>query len=256
MKEKKLAIGYCRVSTDGQVGEDKFGLEAQKEQIKLFALGNGYEIIEWAVDDGYSGATLDRPALNELLHGEVSNPPVEAIIVAKNDRMSRDMEQYFYVSYSLKKKNIELKSVSEDFGQMGVFANIMSSLAMFIAEQERINIAKRTGSGRKLKAAAGGYSGGRAPYGYRISEGRYVIVPDEAEMVRRVFELLDGGKTLTDTAEWLNENGYKTRGGKKFYASNIKAIRDNRPLYEGMYKYGKMDWVKGVHEPILKEDCK
>lgn len=248
----KQAIGYCRVSTDGQLGEDKFGLEAQREQIRLFALSNGYEVVEWAVDEGISGATLDRPALNELLYGDVSNPPIEAVIVAKNDRMSRDMEQYFYVSYSLKKKNIELKSVSEDFGQMGVFANIMSSLAMFIAEQERINIAKRTSGGRKIKAAAGGYSGGRAPYGYRIKAGQYEIVPDEAEMVREIFGMLDDDTSLVDTAEWLNDNGYKTRNGKKFYPSHIGAIRNNRPLYEGMYKYGKMDWVQGVHEPILE----
>lgn len=251
----KQAIGYCRVSTDGQTGEDRFGLDAQKEQIKLYALSNGYEISRWSVDEGINGATLDRPALNELLYGDVGNPPIEAVIVAKNDRMSREMEQYFYVKYSLRKKNIALKSVSEDFGQMGVFSNVMESLAMFIAEQERINIAKRTSGGRKLKAAAGGYSGGRAPYGYRIKHGQYEVVEREAEMVRRVFEMQEDGASLVDTAEWLNENGYKTRSGKRFYASQIKSIRDNKPVYEGYYKYGSMDkWVKGVHEPILKEE--
>lgn len=249
----KQAIGYCRVSTDGQVGEDKFGLDAQKEQIKLYALSNGYTVVDWAIDEGISGATLDRPALNELLYGDLQNPPIEAVIVAKNDRMSRDMEQYFYVKFSLKKKNISLKSVSEDFGQMGVFSNVMESLAMFIAEQERINIAKRTTGGRKMKASAGGYSGGRAPYGYRITNGQYEIVSEEADMVVTIFKMLDGGSTLLDTAEWLNDNGYSSRSGKKFYASHIKAIKDNRPVYEGMYKYGDMDWVKGVHEPILKE---
>ena len=250
------SIGYSRVSTDGQIGEDKFGLEAQREQIRLYALGNGSDIVDWAVDEGISGATLDRPALNELLYGEVGNPPIEAVIVAKNDRMSRDMEQYFYVKYSLKKKNISLKSVSEDFGQMGVFSNVMESLAMFIAEQERINIAKRTSGGRRLKAAAGGYSGGRAPYGYRIKHGQYEVVPEEAEMVRKIFEMLDDSASLVDTAEWLNDNGYSTRNGKRFYASHIKAIKENRPVYEGYYRYGKMDWVKGVHEPILKEGVK
>jgi site-specific DNA recombinase len=249
----KQAIGYCRVSTDGQIGEDKFGLEAQKEQIKLYALSNGYEIVAWSTDEGISGATLDRPALNDLLYGEVGNPPIEAVIVAKNDRMSRDMEQYFYVKYSLKKKNISLKSVSEDFGQMGVFSNVMESLAMFIAEQERINIAKRTSGGRKLKAASGGYSGGRAPYGYKIHHGQYEVVPEEAGMVKKIFELLGGGMNLTDTAEWLNSNGYATRNGKRFYASHIKAIKENRPVYEGYYKYGNMDWVRGVHEAILRE---
>ena len=63
----------------------------------MYAIRSYYEISAWSVDEGISGATLDRPALNELLYGEISNPPIEAVIVAKNDRMSRDMEQYFYV---------------------------------------------------------------------------------------------------------------------------------------------------------------
>lgn len=249
----KKAIGYLRVSTDGQSGEDKFGLDAQREQIKLYALSNKYEIVDWSVDEGFTGATLDRPALNELLYGEIGNPPIEAVIVAKNDRMSREMEQYFYVKYSLRKKNIELKSVSEDFGQMGVFANVLESLAMFIAEQERINIAKRTSGGRKIKAAAGGYSGGRAPYGYKVADGQLQIEDSEVCLVRIVFEQLENGSTLSDVAEYLNENGHRTRNGKKFYASHIRAMRENRKVYEGNYKYGDMNWVKGVHEAILKE---
>lgn len=84
-----------------------------------------------------------------------------------------------------------------------------------------------------------------------MENGQYVIMPEEAEMVRKVFEMLDNGVTLVGTAEWLNDNGYSTRSGKKFYASHIRAIKENRPLYEGMYKYGDMDWVRGVHEPIL-----
>ena len=72
-------------------------------------------------------------------------------------------------------------------------------------------------------------------------------------MVKKVFSMWNYGATLQDTADWLNENGYKTRSGKRFYPSHIKAIRENKPLYQGMYKYGKtMDWVKGVHEAILE----
>ena len=50
----------------------------------------------------------------------------------------------------------------------------------------------------------------------------------------------------------LAKAGYQTRSGKRFQVSTIKSILGNRPLYEGMYKYGDMNWVKGVHEPILK----
>lgn len=53
-------------------------------------------------------------------------------------------------------------------------------------------------------------------------------------------------------ADLLEKAGYQTRSGKRFQVSTIKSILSNRPLYEGMYKYGDMNWVKGVHEPILK----
>ena len=51
----KKAVGYCRVSTDGQVGEDKFGIDSQKEQILEYAKRNDYEILEWFIDEGVSG---------------------------------------------------------------------------------------------------------------------------------------------------------------------------------------------------------
>jgi DNA invertase Pin-like site-specific DNA recombinase len=47
----KKAVGYCRVSTDGQVGEDKFGIDSQKEQILEYAKRNDYEILEWFIDE-------------------------------------------------------------------------------------------------------------------------------------------------------------------------------------------------------------
>ena len=53
--------------------------------------------------------------------------------------------------------------------------------------------------------------------------------------------------------ETLAKRGYVTRKGKTFQVSTIKSVLSNRPFYEGKYKYGKdMDWVDGVHEPILK----
>ena len=56
-------------------------------------------------------------------------------------------------------------------------------------------------------------------------------------------------------ADELTELGYKTRKGTRFQNTSVRSIINNRPLYEGMYKYGKtMNWVKGVHEPILKAE--
>lgn len=252
--EVKNAVGYCRVSTKGQVGDDKYGLESQKADIRRYCEVHGYHVTRWYVDEGISGTEENRPELDKILYGDdVENPPIETVLVAKSDRIARDAKLYHYFLFVLEKKNIELISVSENFDQNGELSGIYRSLMLFVAEQERKNIAKRTSAGRRIKAKAGGYSGGRAPYGYRITDGQYAIVPEEAEMVKKIFAELDNKATLQDIADMLNEQGYRSRIGKRFQPSQIRAIRDNRPVYEGMYKYGaNMVYVKGIHEPILK----
>jgi len=247
----KRAVGYIRVSTDGQAGEDRFGIESQKEQILDYARRNDFEILEWFVDEGVSGVKESRPAFDRILYGDVENPPVECVIVAKSDRIARDIKLYFYYKQLLYQKDIQLISVCEDFGEMGVFAGILEAFTMFVAEQERINITRRTSAGRAVKAVRGGYAGGKAPYGYKVENKQLVIVPEEAEAVKDMFRMKDEGATLLEIAEEMNRRGLKTHSGGIFRTSTIQTILNNRKTYEGYYRYGKTDWVKGQHEPIL-----
>lgn len=248
----KNAIGYVRVSTERQADDDKFGIEVQKQAILLYANDHGYNIVDWKVDE-ISGAKDDRPALNEILYGDnVTNPPYEAVIVFKNDRLARDTKLYFYYLYVLEKKNIKLLSTQESFAEGNEFANIYRALLQFVAEQERKNIALRTGKGRSIKASCGGYSGGRRPYGYKVVDGVLTIDEPEAEIVRFIFDEHEKGTSMLAITDLLEKQGFQTRAGKRFQVSTIKSILGNRQLYEGMYKYGDMNWVKGVHEPILK----
>lgn len=254
MMTYKNAIGYIRVSTGQQATDEKYGIDVQKREILLYANNNGYNIVDWKVDE-ISGAKDDRPALNDILYGDdVTNPPFEAVIVFKNDRLARDTKLYFYYLYTLEKKNIKLLSTREEFTEGSDFANIYRALLQFVAEQERKNIALRTGKGRSLKAQCGGYAGGRCPYGYRVENGRLLINESEKPIVEYVFKRHDEGTPMLTIADELTELGYKTRKGTKFQNTSVRSIINNRPLYEGMYKYGKdMNWVKGVHEPILTD---
>lgn len=254
MKEFKNAIGYIRVSTEQQGGDDKFGIDVQKQEILLYANDNGYHIVDWKIDEK-SGAEDDRPALNEILYGDnISNPPIDAVIIFKTDRLARDTKLYFYYLYVLEKRNIKLLSTKEDFAEGGEFTNIYRALIQFVAEQERRNIALRTSKGRSIKAQCGGYSGGRVPYGYSVKDGVLVINENERPVVELIFEEARQGTSMLATTRKLEEAGYCTRKGERFQVSTIKSIINNEPLYRGMYKYGKdMNWVKGVHEPILTD---
>ena len=84
---------YIRVSTDGQCGDDKFGLDVQKQIINEYCAKNGMTILRWYMDEGESGAK-ERPGFDEIVYGEVSNPPTEAVIVAKSDRVARDINKH------------------------------------------------------------------------------------------------------------------------------------------------------------------
>lgn len=253
MKEFKNAIGYVRVSTEQQADNEKFGIDVQKQAILLYANDNGYNIVDWRIDKE-SGAKDDRPELNEILYGDnTTNPPFEAVIIFKTDRLARDTKLYFYYLYTLEKKNIKLLSTKEEFAEGDDFANIYRALLQFVAEQERKNIALRTSKGRCMKAQCGGYSGGRCPYGYKVENGRLIINEEERPIVEYVFKRLDEKVPMLTIADELNDLGFRTRKGTKFQNTSVRSISKNKPLYEGMYKYGDgMNWVKGVHEPILK----
>lgn len=249
----KNVVAYIRVSTDGQVGDDKFGLEVQREQIIDYCKKNNFNILKWYSDEGESGAKY-RPGFDEIVYGDISNPPYEAVIVAKSDRVARDINVYFYYQGALLRKNIELISICEDFGQFGVFANMLKAFTLTCAEMERENINKRTSAGRTVKSSKGGYSGGRPPFGYKAENHQMVIVPEEAKIVKDVFRLKDEENyTYKAICDYLNSQGKTNRSGTKFSISTIQVIYGNKKVYQGLYKYGKnSNWVKGVHEPILE----
>lgn len=251
----KNVVAYCRVSTDAQAGEDKFGIEAQKEQIMQYCAKNDMQISGWYIDEGKSGAKEDRPEFDKLIYGtDVQNPPVEALVVAKSDRVARDINIYFYYKHELLKKGMELVSVTEDFGQLGVFSDALEALVLVMAKMERENITKRTSGGRAVKAAKGGYSGGRPPFGYKPIGGVLTVIPDEADTVRKIFDMKKDGATYKEICDELNAEGKTNRSGSKFSISTVQTILGNENTYKGLYRYGKTGkWVKGQHEPILKD---
>ena len=253
---KIRAVGYVRVSTKQQAADDRMGIEAQEYAIRTYAEENGYEIIRFFTDK-VSGTEEHREALDELLFTpalDVSD--VKAVISFKSDRIARDIKLYFYYMFVLEKRGIKLISVQENFDNVEFgLSSVFRSLTLFVAEQERKNIKIRTAGGRKIKAEAGGYAGGKPPYGYYVFNKGLVINEKEAQVVRIMFRLRDEENCiLQEIVDILNEKGYKQRNGKPFVVATVSKILSNRRVYEGYYRYGDMkEYTKGQHEPILKK---
>jgi len=113
------------------------------------------------------------------------------------------------------------------------------------------NIGEYTSKGRAIKASAGGYSGGRAPYGYASVKGALIVNESEARWVRLIFNLRAEGTTYKNIAAKLELTGCVSRGGKPMLFTTVKSILDNEQTYHGKYKYGKNEWVDGQQEAIL-----
>lgn len=244
-KKFRNAIGY---TTSGI----RDSLDRQHGEILLEAYKNGFHIIDWFCDD--VGDT-EKPELNRILSKKkITDEPYEAVFVYSAGDTVSDINYYFYYLYLLEKRNVKLISLY-GFNDVKEYTIplVLKAFALFVAEQEREKIANSKKISSDVKAAAGGFCGGRPPFGYKTKNVKLIVIPEEAEIVKLIFEKR---KTMNmmQIAKWLNDNGFKTRTGKEFRQNSISAILKNEPLYRGMYRYGKSNlWVPGIHEPILTD---
>jgi len=148
----------------------------------------------------------------------------------------------------------ELVSIAEPGRWEDPTQKLLLTMVAAFAEFEKSLITSRLSSGRKTKARQGGYSGGKAPIGYKAERGHKALILDEkkATVVRRVFELRAAkpDASLQNIADILNWEGLTTKEGQQFHAMQVKRILDRRDIYEGGYRYSGIA-ARGKHQPIL-----
>lgn len=250
-QSKIKAAGYIRVSTENQAAEDKFGLVEQRLSIQKYADNNGFEIVEWYSDPGVSGTTLDRPGLNEMLKAS-KGKEFQAVIIAKMDRIARDLMAQLWIEKELLTCDIEIISVSEPFRGQDPSSVLFRQMIGAFAQFEKSRIAERLIGGRKQKANTGGYAGGRAAIGYNAKRGQKCLEVNEekAAAVRRTLELSRKySLSLQDIADILNQEGYTTAQNKTFTKMQVKRIIDRKEFYQGLYQYAGIK-AEGKHQSI------
>lgn len=234
---RKVA-GYIRVSTEEQATSG-YGVEIQREKILQYCKLHDIDNLELYIDDGYSGWTLDRPAMQKLL-GDIQNGLVEKVVVYKSDRISRHLKDLLTLIEDIfETHNVEFISISEQFDtgtpQGKLFLQMLGSFAEF----ERNIIRERTYNGRKQKAkqcAPNEIATGKVPYGYRKNGDTIEVDEYESNVIRIIFGLKQNGKSLREIAEYLNSEGFKTRQGGKWHASTVNYILNNAK-YAGVQQY-------------------
>jgi site-specific DNA recombinase len=239
----KIAI-YIRVSTEDQAKEG-YSLEVQREYLESFAKREGYEILKVYSDDGISGYSDRRPALQELLKDAKDNK-FEIVLVYKIDRFSRNLKDLLTLVDELSSSGVAFKSATEPFDTTTSAGKLMFQQLGSFAEFERNRIAERVFPGMVRGVKNGRWQGARySPYGYRYNKAAKLLEVDEkeAKVVKLIFEMCLAGKSTRFITEYLTKKKYRNRKGNIFSTKLIGDILKNR-IYTGKLIWNKKHYDK------------
>lgn len=252
----RVAI-YIRWSTEDQ-GEGTT-LDVQTEACKAFIISQGWKFREELifVDDGVSGAAMDRPALKKL-RALVQRREVDCVVVYKLDRLSRSVLDMLKLVMEEWDGRCAVKSAREPIDTMTPTGKMFFYQLMSFAEWERSVIRDRMFSGRLRRAQEGKSPGFPMPFGYtRVSGGPILQDPAAAPVVRRIYQLYLAGHGYRMIAKLLDHEGAPTPTGGKWVEGSVLRILTN-PAYMGRLVFGKTRRIKGkvvnAKEPHVVKD--
>lgn len=242
----RLAAIYARVSSERQRQDET--IQSQTAGLRELAAERGLLVGEDMVfeDEGFSGATLTRPAL-ERLRDRAAEGAFEVLLCHAPDRLARRYAYQVLLLEELARSGVEVLFAKEPERGDTPEDELLRQFQGMIAEYERAQIAERTRRG-KLHRARGGSQAvmSGAPYGYRYvkrsehMEGFWEIDEAQAQVVREVFDrYVTDGVSIGELARWLTGRGIPTRTGKtRWDRSTIWAMLRN-PAYRGQAAFGK-----------------
>jgi site-specific DNA recombinase len=236
MRDVKVIVGYCRVSTDNQKGEGT--IEIQERALQEHAQENGYTLAAVFRDDGVSGGLENRPGLAEMFAYLQTHHDAGAVIIYKLDRLARDLYIQEHLIKELEALDVRLISIKEkDLDSADPMRKAFRQFMGIVSELEKAFITMRLSGGRINKARNGGYAGGAPAFGYTPREKELEIDAGEAEIVREIFCMKRRQRmSLGRIARELNERQVRTARGGKWYARTVKNILEN-PIYKGRVSY-------------------
>lgn len=248
---------YARVSSEQQA--EAGTISSQIEALKQRVTEDGWTLEpEFCfIDDGYSGATLIRPAL-ERLRDTVASGIIDRLYVHCPDRLARKYAYQVLLVDEFHRSGVELIFLNHELGHSPE-GDLLLQVQGMISEYERAKILERSRRGKRHAAHQGDVSvlcG--APYGYRYitkneggGQAAYEIIPEEARVVRQVFEWVGKDRIpISEACRRLKQQGVLTRTGKSWWDRTTVWGMLKNPAYKGTAAFGKTR--AGPYRPPLR----
>jgi DNA invertase Pin-like site-specific DNA recombinase len=251
VRKRRCAV-YTRKSSEEGLEQEFNSLDAQREACASYAASQkteGWVLVPDRYDDGgFSGGTLERPALKRLL-ADIEAGRIDVIIVHKIDRLSRSLADFVKLVEIFERNTVTFVSVTQSFNtttSMGrLTLNILLSFAQFERELTGERIRDKIAASRKR----GMWMGGWAPLGYEVRDRKLIIHKAEAKTVRMIFERFAKIGSATELVKQLRSEDIRGKQGKLVDKGYVYRLLNNR-VYVGEAVHKGVVYP-GEHEAII-----
>lgn len=244
---------YPRVSSHEQV--EGYSIGEQIERLTDYCKAMQWEIHNIYTDPGYSGGSMDRPGLQEMLK-DIKAGKIEKVVVYKLDRLSRSQKDtMMLIEDEFLAYGVDFVSMSENFDTSTPFGRAMIGILAVFAQLERENIKERTMIGKEARAKEGKWHGGsNEPIGYDYDPNtdQLYINEYEAMQIRELYDLFLKGTPLRTIERTFLEKGYKHKHGASWDPKTMRRLMRNK-INIGYIKH-RNTWYPGDHEAIIDLD--
>jgi site-specific DNA recombinase len=218
----RTALGYIRISKEE---EGSISLDYQRSEIEKYCQREGLQLTAIESDEGISGKSIEaRPAVQRVLHA-VDTQAVDAVIVYKSDRMSRDGIESLQIEKLFLLRSVAYLSTTEgSLTSESVDDEFMAFIRAGLNQRERKLISLRTKQALNRKREKGERIGGRPKYGWRVTNGEMLQEPSEQEAIFRMKELMAKGYSTREIVRQLVADGIRTRAGGHFTQTQVVRI--------------------------------
>ncbi|NIJ43380.1 DNA invertase Pin-like site-specific DNA recombinase [Parvibaculum indicum] len=253
---------YTRKSTDEGLDQDFNSLEAQRESCAAYIMSQtheGWEALPAHYDDGgYSGGTLERPALQSLMQ-DIGKGLIDIVVVYKVDRLTRSLADFAKLVELFDRHSVSFVSVTQAFNTTNSMGRLTLNVLLSFAQFEREVTAERIRDKFRASKEKGMWMGGKPPLGYDVDKRKLIINEGEAEQVRHIFDrYLELGSAMAlmkdldargiHSKRWTTQKG-RTIGGACFTRGVLYLLLQN-PIYIGKIRH-KDQIHEGLHASII-----
>jgi site-specific DNA recombinase len=256
---------YTRKSTEHNLDLEFNSLDAQREACEAYIKSQaheGWRLVPTYYDDGaFSGASLDRPALQKLLT-EVRAGRIDIIVVYKVDRLTRSLADFAKLVELFDQHSVSFVSVTQSFNTTTSMGRLTLNVLLSFAQFEREVIGERVRDKIAASKKKGIWVGGAVPMGYASVNKKLVVVPEEAETVRLIFRRYLELGSIGDLVVDLDKRDIRTRrqklsegrvrGGIPFGVGGLNYLLRNRYFIGEVVYRGAV--YRGEQEPIVDRE--